>query len=311
MKNILVFVVCAAVLVLNVLDATSSVNSNTSIKFNNIITVTVDSLDADIQFVLNDTNEVKISGENKVLSNLVITPTRGILKISAVNDAFGMPIKLQIHVPNTCLLDVSVVRNSHVFIPNMNAAIRLTLGELSQVTVNGCLGLIVTSEGESKTQVNHILGDISVTLSERSAIGIKAGELKKALITSTEYSQASISASIKSLKLNTKGASDIKLGTISEAFVWTGRGNERVSIKSLSGIAEVAANYDSKLTVDSGNLETLLASASATGKIIIKGTVTNAALSASGASQIVVDKVTGKILRNSQMHNGTIKIVNP
>lgn len=311
MKNILVFVVCAAVLVLNVLDATSSVNSNTSIKFNNIITVTVDSLDADIQFVLNDTNEVKISGENKVLSNLVITPTRGILKISAVNDAFGMPIKLQIHVPNTCLLDVSVVGNSHVFIPNMNAAIRLTLGELSQVTVNGCLGLIVTSEGESKTQVNHILGDISVTLSERSAIGIKAGELKKALITSTEYSQASIAASIKSLKLITKGASDIKLGTISEAFVWTGRGTERVSIKSLSGIAEVAANYDSRLTVDAANLETLLASVSSTGKIIIKGTVTNAALSASGASQIVVDKVTGKILRNSQMHNGTIKIVNP
>jgi hypothetical protein len=126
-----------------------------------------------------------------------------------------------------------------------------------------------------------------------------------------ENSRVSIAALIQSLNLTTRGAADIKLEGVRDAFMWTGRGNERVLIKRLNGIAEVTANYDSKLTVDDANLDTLLASASATGKIIIKGTATNAAFSARGASEIVIDKVTGKILRNSKMHNGSIKIVNP
>ena len=305
-----IFVLCTAVLILSGLDAAAKTGVNT-IKFNTITAVNVDSVEADIQFVLSESNEVSITGENKVLSNVVINPTEGTLKISAASDAFGMPVKLHIAVPSSCLLDVSVVGNSHVFIPKMNAAVRVTTAESSQVTVDSCIGLVLIATAESKTQVNQIQGDMSVTLSDHSALGIKAGVLKKALITATEHSYVSIGALIESLSLTTKGASDIKLAAVSAAFVWTGRGNERVLIKRLSGVAEVTANYDSALTVEAANLETLLASVSATGKIIIKGRVTNAVFSARGAGQIVVDKVTGKILRNSQMHNGTIKIVNP
>jgi hypothetical protein len=311
MKNILAFALYAILLILNVLDASAAKVRYNTIKFNTITTVAVNSLNADIQFVLSDANEVRVSGESNVLSNLVLNPENGVLKISAGRYAFGMPMKLQVAIPRTCLLDIAVVGNSHVFIPKMNAAVRLTLSELSQITVEACLGIVLTASGAAKVQFNQVKGDVSLTLSEHSEMGIMAGELKKALITATEYSHVSIAASIQSLNLTTRGASDVKLGAVREAFVWTGRGNERVLIKSLSGVAEVTANYDSMLTVDDANLDTLLAAAAATGKIIIKGTVTNAALSARGASQIVIDKVTGKILRNSQMHNGSIKIVNP
>ncbi|MDP3641206.1 MAG: DUF2807 domain-containing protein [Alphaproteobacteria bacterium] len=311
MKTIPIFVLYAVLLILNTLEASTTKGTVNTIKFNKITTVIVESLDADIQFVLSNDTDVSIKGESSMLSNLVLSPTQGTLKISAGSYAFGMPIKFQIAVPSTCLLDVSVVGDSHVFIPKTNAAVRLTLAGLSQGTVDACIGLVLTASGESKIQVNQIRGDMSVTLSDHSAMGIKEGELKKALITATEYSHVSIAALISSLNLITKGASDIKLAGVSKAFVWTGRGNGRVSIKRLSGVAEVTASYNSELTVEVANLETLLASASATGKIIIKGTVTNAVFSASGAGQIVVDKVTGKILRNSQMHNGTIKIVNP
>ncbi|MDP3935937.1 MAG: DUF2807 domain-containing protein [Alphaproteobacteria bacterium] len=312
MKNIPVFVLCALLFVLTVLEASANKSVVNTIKFNTISNVTLDSLEADIQFVLSDGNEVKVRGERKMLSNLVLNPTNGTLKISAENSAFGMQtVKLQIAVPSTCLLDVSVVGNSHVFIPKMNSALRLATAGLSQVTVDACIGLVLTATGATKVQVNQINGDVSLTLSEHSEMGMKRGDLQKALITATEYSRVSIAASIQSINLNTKGAADIKLAAVSEAFMWTGRGNERVSIKNLSGVAEVAANYDSMLTVDDANLDTLLASASATGKITIKGSVKNAALSARGASQIVIDKVTGKILRNIKMHNGSIKIVNP
>ena len=311
MKNISVFALCAVLLILNALDASVAKSKYNTIQFNAISNVTVNSLAADIQFVLSDSNEVRISGESKMLSNLVLSPTKGVLKISAGRYASGMPMKLQIAIPRTCLLDIAIVGNSHVFIPKMNAAVRLTLSELSQVTVDACLGVVLTANGASKVQVNQVRGDMSLTLSEHSEVGIIAGELKKALITATEYSRVLIAASIQSLNLTTKGAAEIKLGAVREAFMWTGRGNERVSIKSLSGVAEVTANYDSMLTVEDASLDTLLASAAATGKIIIKGSVTNAALSARGASQIVIDKVTGKILRNSRMHNGSVKIVNP
>ncbi len=280
MKNIPIFVLCAVLLILNGLDASAAKSAVNMIKFNAITTVAVDSIDADIQFILSNDNAVSIKGESNMLSNLEFNSNQGTLKISARNYIFGMPMKLQIVVPSTCLLDVSVIKNSHVFIPKMNAPVRITSGELSEFTVEGCIGLVLNASGASKVQVNQIQGDVSGTLSGRGVLGIKEGELKKALIMATEYSQVSIAASIQSLNLTTKGASNIKLGAITEAFMWTGRGNERVSIRSLSGIAEVIANYDSKLTVDAANLDTLLASASATGKIIIKGTVTNAALSA-------------------------------
>lgn len=271
MKKISLFVVCAVVLILNVLDAAATKSAVNTIKFDQITTVSVDSLEADIQFVLSASKEARINGESKVLSNLMLTPTKGALKISAGRYADGVPMKLQIAIPSTCLLDVSVTGNSHVFIPKMNGAVRIAAAELSQVTIDTCIGLVLTASGATKVQVNQIKGDMSATLSERSEMGIKEGDLKKALITATDYSHVSIGASIHSLNLTTKGASDIKLGTVSEAFMWTGRGNERVAIKSLNGIAEVTANYDSMLTVDAANLNTLLASATATGKLLSKG----------------------------------------
>lgn len=311
MKKISTFVLCALLLIINTVGSSETNRSGNTLKFNKVTTVIIDSLEADIQFILSDVDEVSIKGESKMLSSLLISPTSGVLKVSAGRYSDGALTKLQVVVPSTCLLDISVVGNSHVFIPRMNAPVRISQSELSEVTIESCAGLVLTASGATKTQVNQINGDISGTLSERSALGIKKGELKKALITATEYSRVSIGSSIQSLNLTTKGAADIKLAAITEAFMWTGRGNERVSIKRLSGIAEVAANYDSVLTVDAAALDTLLASASATGKIIIKGSVTNAALSSRGASQIMIDKVTGKILRNSQMHNGSIKILNP
>jgi hypothetical protein len=311
MKHISVFVLSAVMLVLNIFDVSAENSTDNSLKFDAIRTVAVDSLEADIQFVLSNSNEVKINGETKVLSSLILRPTKGTLKISAGSYTFGQPMKLQISVPRTCLLDVSVVGKSHVFIPNMAAAVRITTTEVCQVTVEGCVGLVLTADGVSKTQINQIQGDMSLTLSDRSQLGIKGGDIGKSLITATENSRVSIAALIQSLNLTTKGSANIKLEGVREAFMWTGRGNERVLIKRLTGIAEAAANYDSTLIVDDAKLDTLLASASSTGKITIKGTATNAAFSARGASEIVIDKVTGKILRNSKMHNGSIKILNP
>jgi hypothetical protein len=208
-------------------------------------------------------------------------------------------------------LDVEVIGKSHVFIPSIKAPVRVVADDLSQVTIDKCTGLVITQGGFAKTQIQQLAGDMSAALSGRSQLGIKSGTIATTLITATDETYISIAAAMQSLKLSTKGDAKIQLGSIINTLIWVGTGNEQISINNLSGTAEITANYNSRLNVEKANLDTLLAATSSTGKIKILGSVKNAALSARGASEIVIDKITGKILRKNQSSKGIITILNP
>lgn len=310
MKNIFLYALCVIYLIIPIAGSTDK-SPLTTIKFNQVSTLKFDILKTDVQFSINDISEVSIQGERMVLSKLGFNVVEGVLTIGKGRYSSEKLAKLHITLPSTCLLDLAAAKNSQVIIPAMNAAVSVTAKESSQITIEGCVGLIVRASGDSKVSVNQCAGDISVTLADHSGLKIKQGVIEKGLITATETSRVSIMGSIRSLNLTTRGAANIKLEAVTEAFVWAGRGNEQVSLQSLSGIADVTSNYNSVLTVESANLKTLLAATAANGKIKIGGIVENAALSTRGGSEIVIDKVTGKILRKNEMRKGSIKILNP
>ncbi|GEM_PF-2380226 len=310
MKNIFLVTSCIVFLISPMVGAEPR-SPLTSIKFKEISTLKLDTLKTDIQFSLSDRNEISIQGENKVLSKLGFNESNSTLTIGKGRYTSEKLAKLHITLPAGCLLDLSVAKNSQLVIPAMKAVVRVAAKESSQITIEECVGLIVTANGDAKVTVNHCSGDVSVALADRSDFGIKQGVIEKALITASETSNVTLMGSIQSLNLTTRGAAIVNLGAITEAFIWVGRGNDQVSIQNLSGIADVTSIYHSVLTVENANLKTLLAATAANGKIKIGGVVENAALSTRGGSEIVIDKVTGKILRKNEMRKGSIKILNP
>lgn len=284
--------------------------SQKSVRFKDIRTLKLDSISADIQFLLSSDNDVSVMTEQENSNLLKFASEKGTLTISH-NKTSVFPPKVRITIPSTLTMYIDVHENSHIFVPEMNSPIKVTGREFSEVTIKGCKGLSVTLTDKAQVQIIKINGDMVTTLSNSSQLGIKEGEIKTAYMTVTDKSLATVAATILALKLETKGASQVKLKHVAKALSWASRGNETVGIHTLTGVADVSANYDSKLYVQEANLDTLLAAAAATGKIKILGTVKNAALSARGAGEIIVDKITGKILRKSQMHKGTIRILNP
>lgn len=281
-----------------------------SVRFKDISTIKIDSLSADIQFLLSSDKDVSITTERRDFEELKLTSENNTLTVShPLSKDFSA--KIRISVPNTLLLIIDVRENSHIFIPEMQAPVKVTAHDFSEVTIKACSGLSVTLSEKAKIQIHKIDGNMVSTQMNQSQFAIKEGQIEMAHMTVTDQSLASITAAIGSLKLETKGISTAKLKSVSKALSWAGRGNESVSIQSLSGAADVSANYDSKLYVEDAKLDTLLAATGSTGKIKILGTIKDAALSARGASEIIVDKITGKILRKSQMHKGTIRILNP
>lgn len=281
-----------------------------SVRFKDISTLKIDSLSADIQFLLSSDKDVSITTEQRDFEELKLTSENNVLTVSH-RGSKGFPSKIRISVPNTLPLIIDVREKSHIFIPEMQAPVKVTAHDFSEVTIKACSGLSVTLSESTKAQIHQIEGNMVTTQMNQSQFAIKEGHIETAHITVTDQSLTSIAATIGSLKLETKGISTTKLKNVSKALSWAGRGNESVSIQSLSGAADVSANYDSKLYVEDAKLDTLLAATGSTGKIQILGTIKDVALSARGASEIIVDKITGKILGKSQMHKGTIRILNP
>lgn len=310
MKNIFLFALFAFYLIIPVWGAETKMPVAT-IKFNRISALKIDILQTNIEFSVSDSNEISIQGESEMLSKLEFNESNTELTVTRGRYSLPDSVSLHISVPAKCLLELTVAQNSDVFVPKMNAPVRINIKERGQVVVEGCVGLIVTANEKSTVSVNKCVGDISVTLNDKSVLNIKQAEIEKALIKAMELSKIHINGNIKSLNLVTQGAANIKLESVTEAFVWAGRGNDQVAIQKLSGIADVTSNYNSVLRVGFANLKTLLAATAANGKIQIGGTVENAALSTRGGSQIVIDKVTGKILRKNEMRKGSIKILNP
>jgi len=304
MKYILPFLV---VWILNIHLIQAETNNNT-FKFDGISGIKLEQMEANIQFILGSSDQVIVVTEGENI--LTLTSQDGTLTINKASNS-RMPLQFRIVIPSNCKLDINVNGKSHIFIPSMSASLRISANDLAQVTINGCTGLILTQASFAKTQIAQLNGNMSVTLSDQSELGVQGGFIETTLITATDSTHVSLAASIQSLKLTTKGSATIQLHTITDTFTWIGRGNEKIYVKNLSGVADVTANYDSRLTVDKANLDTLLAATSSTGKIKISGTIKNAAMSARGASEIVVDKVTGKILRKNQSNRGIIKILNP
>lgn len=281
-----------------------------SLRFKDISTIKIDSLFADIQFLLSSDKDVIITTERRDFEELKLTSENNILTVSHLGSK-DFPAKIRISVPNTLFLIIDVREKSHIFIPEMQAPVKVTAHDFSEVTIKACSGLSVTLSEKAKAQIHQIDGNMVTTQMNQSQFAIKEGQIETAHMTVTDQSLASIAATIGSLKLETKGISTTKLKNVSKTFSWAGRGNESVRLHSLSGAADVSANYDSKLYVEDAKLDILLVATGSTGKIEILGTIKDAALSARGASEIIVDKITGKILRKSQMHKGTIRILNP
>lgn len=293
----------------------AQVPPNNVLKLSGVSTLKILPIEADIQFVVSSVlgkDEIGVLVEGQGIEALTINQGGGLLSIQRSSKTrSNTSLKFRVFVTNTCRLDVAVIGKSHVFIPNMAAPLRLALEDLAQVTVGGCSGLVLHQKGFVKTQVDTVVGDMVVTQSDQCLLGIKSGEIPKALITATESSSVSIAAQIYNLRLETKGKSRIHLGSVKQSSMWAGRGNETIVIHNLQGVADVTANYASQLTVEKADLQTLLAATSSTGKIKISGTVRDAAFSAKGASEIVVDKITGKVIRKNQSNKGIIKILNP
>lgn len=310
MKNIFLLVLFAFYLTIPVFGAESRAAIAT-IKFNRISALKIDILQTNVEFSISDSNEISIQGESEMLSKLEFNESNAGLTITKGRYVSQGSVKLHIFIPAKCLLDLTVGQHSEVFVPSMNAPIRINAKEQSQVFVERCIGLIVTAKEKSKVSITKCAGDISVMLNDKSVLNIKQATIEKALIKAMESTQVDIKGYIKNLNLVTQGAANVKLESVTEAFVWTGRGNDQVVIEKLSGIADVTSNYNSVLRVELATLKTLLAATAANGKVQIGGIVENAALSTRGGSQIIIDKVTGKILRKNEMRKGSIKILNP
>lgn len=286
-------------------------NPLTSIMFSQINTLKLQGLYANVYFSVHDGSEVIIEGETIVLPKLEFTESKNILIIKKGRYSRADPIRLHISIPRKCLLDISVSQNSRVAIPQLSAPLKLNLTGKSQASIDGCVGLVLTAKDAAKVSIQQCIGDVSANLWDQSELDIQHAILEKVLMTASGTSHVFVNGSIKSLNLTTRGAAGIKLESVTDTFVWVGRGNDHVSIQKLSGVADVTSGYNSSLVVDDANLKTLLAATAANGKIVIMGVVENAALSARGGSQIVVDTITGKILRNYEMRKGSIKILNP
>lgn len=304
--NYIPFLFFSFIFNINILSAEEN---ETNFQFDDVSSIKIEPMEVDIQFVIGTSSQINIITKDE--SRLKMDSYKGTLTVSRRSSSSNNSPKLRIVVPRTIELDINVNGKSHIFIPQMAGPIRITSTDLAQVTIDACIGLVLTQSSFAKTQLISFSGNMSATLSNKSELGVRKGSIATTLITATDSSHVSIAAPIRSLKLITKGNPTIQMAGVTDAFTWSGRGNERVHLKSLTGVADVTANYDSRLTVEEANLDTLLAATSSTGKIKILGTVKNAALSARGASEIVVDKVTGKILRKNQSNRGIIKILNP
>jgi hypothetical protein len=302
----LTFCVILIIFFSSLLDA----STQNTVRFKDITAVNVNSISVDIQFVLSSDHDVTITTEKQTIELLKIVSEKGILTIQQ-NGTSDFPPKLRITIPNTILLTIDVRENSHIFIPEMISPVKVTGHDYSEVTIKACKGLSVTLTDRAKVQIVKMTGDMVSTQGNKSEFAIKEGQIGTSIMTVTDQSKSSIGATIDSLKLETKGASIVKLKNIAKALSWASRGNEQVAIHTISGAADVKVNNDSKLFIEDAKLDVLYAAVASTGKIKIQGTVKNAALSARGAGEIVVDKVTGKILRKSQIHKGTIRILNP
>lgn len=295
-----------ALWIFNINLSQAQTNNNT-FEFDGISSLKLEQIEGDIQFTTGPSSQVIIIMEDN--NTLTTTSQDGVLHISHPSPS-GAHLRFRMIIPATCKLDINVSGKSHVFVPNMASPLRVTANDLAQVTIDGCTGLILTQSSFAKTQIAQLNGNMSATLSDQSELGIQQGAIMTTLITAIDSTHVSIAAPIQSLKLTTKGSANIRVETITGTFMWIGRGNEKIYVKNLTGVAEVTANYDSRLIVEKANLDTLLAATSSTGKIKVSGTVKDAAMSARGVSEIVVDKVTGKILRRNQSNRGIIKILN-
>ncbi len=275
--------------------------------------IKLDINDLDIQFGIHDRDEIVISeltgmSVNQTLG--LLSKTRETLYISYTKGAKKIP-KIRILLPNSCRLDISAKGRSHVFVPMMMSPIRLSAFEYSEVTIGSCSGLIARQKDFSKVQINNIVGDLVINLRGSSKMAVVLGKVETATAKIFDDARLSIGGAIQSINLETKGKSTIKLSEISRTFTWVGRGAEQVLVDRLFGTADLMGNYNAKFDVKEASLSMLYASTSSTSKISIGGIVTHAALSVRGASEIVIDKLTGNILRKSESSKGIIRILTP
>lgn len=297
-------------IVLFIIHALNGASTQNTFKFKDVSTLKIERLFADIQFVISPQKDVSITTDSQKFEELTFSSEDRVLSITPRKDNLS-PQKLRISIPDTLLLEINTRNKSHVFIPEIKSPLKIFANDASEITVASCLGLLATLNGKAKVQIRQFNGDMVLSQFNKSEFTVSSGQIGTALISATEQSRTSIAVPIQSLKLETKGSADVKLYSVMKALTWTGRGNERISINILTGVAEITANYNSSLSVDNANLDTLFASTGATGKIKILGIVKNAALSARGAGEIVVDKITEKILRKSELHKGKIKVLTP
>lgn len=264
----------------------------------------------DVQFLLHDQPFISVIEKPNHTTNWNFTFENDTLVATPTNHP-NERLTLQLYIPATSMLDLSLSGNSRVFVPSMQAPVRISAKDSSQLTVQACTGLVLHGMNMARVKVHTLNGDASITLSDTAEIGIKDGGIQTALMTIQDASHVSVAAHIDSLNLTTKGKSTTKIKHIKTALVWKGYGIEHVMIESLEGVADLMASYDCKFVAEHANLKTLLAATSSTAKIEIKGETKDAAFSTRGASQIIVDKVTGNIIRKNQSTKGIITIRNP
>lgn len=270
----------------------------------------VDSLDVQIG-VHPDNKKVVVSDLSKqtVSKVLDLSQANGVLYVRYKSGGAQRP-KVRIMLPNNCKLDMSVSGNSRVFVPKMISPLRVTAKEYSEVTISGCVGCVVRQGDASKVHVKYLLGDTFFSIKDKAQLGVADGKITTSIMNLRNEAKASISASINSIKLETRGKSQVVLDTVLRTLIWVGWGTEQVLVKNVKGTADLMGNYNTRFTVKQADLSMLYASTSTTAKIKIGGTVKNAALSVRGASEIVIDKLTGNLLRKNKSSKGSIKVLN-
>lgn len=315
-SNMCVFMVIRYVLVvLCMLQSCGAVFGSKlhNVSFKQVRVLQIKDLKADIQFIASPDETLAIFSTQSDFQNLNIEDADGVVRIYTLTGSLSKP-KLTIFIPKTCNVELSVGGNSHVFFPDMNAALKLTLQDDAELTLDGANGLILTLQGDTKAKIKALKGNAVISASNTAILDVgaqKASNIDTVSMRVADRAIVNVNAIIKRLKLETQGKSITQIYKVVEGFVWNSSGVEKVTVKNILGNASLTAMYHSRFLALDAHLDLLLAKTAATSKIQIKGTAVNANFTAMGASEITIDRVTGKVLGNSQRSSAKIRVLYP
>lgn len=217
-------------------------------------------------------------------------------------------MQMTVFIPDKCRVHIELENKSHGFISAIDEAVEAILKDKSEITIDSCKGLVLKQQNSSKSHIKNVNGNLLIEANNDAGILIDDGDIETSLLDLKESSAVLSKASHHKMELKTHGKPKVELESVTTAFHWSGRADEKVHIVNLSGAVEIQAAYGSEITVDNANIQNLFASTAANGKIHIKGKVEKAFCSTRGLGTIEIEEVTKFLKKTSESKRGPIKV---